>query len=144
MADSMDQVVHAMLETPAAGKVLIQSLNDSVVLTRQGLTGVLAQQLHHSCYGQGPVTAPHVPSQHLRVTSGDMTLTGDAYIGAIKIRGNLVSTALRSARGCPNHDTDATAAADQSPWVTSYRCVLGLMQWALQGTTRRLIWCRKD
>ena len=33
-----------------------------------------------------------------------MTLNGHAYIGAIKIRGNLVSTALRSARGCPNHD----------------------------------------
>ena len=93
-----------MLETPAAGKVLIQSLNDSVVVTRQGLTGVLAQQLHHSCYGQGLATAPHVPSQHLRVTLGDMTLNGDAYIGAIKIRDNLVSTALRSARGCPNHD----------------------------------------
>ena len=64
MADSMDPVVHAMLETPAAGKVLLQSLNDSVVVTRQGLTGVLAQQLHHSCYGQGLATVPHVPSQH--------------------------------------------------------------------------------
>ena len=64
MADSMDPVVHAMLETPAAGEVLIQSLNDSVVVTRQGLTGVLAQQLHHSCYGQGLATVPHVPSQH--------------------------------------------------------------------------------
>ena len=51
MADSMDPVVHAMLETTAAGEVLIQSLNDSVVVTRQGLTGLLAQQLHHSCYG---------------------------------------------------------------------------------------------
>ena len=91
MADSMDPVVRAMLETLAAGKVLIQSLNDSVVVTR-----------HHSCYGQGLATAPHVPSQHLWVTSGDMTLNGHAYIGAIKI--NLVSTALRSARGCPNHD----------------------------------------
>ena len=98
----MDPVVHSMLETPAADKVLIQSLNDSVVVTRQGLTGVSAQQLHHSCYGQGLATAPHVPSQHLWVTSGDMTLNGHAYIGAIKI--NLVSTALRSARGCPNHD----------------------------------------
>ena len=100
----MDPVVHAMLETPAAGKVLIQSLNDSVVVTRQGLTGVLAQQLHHSCYGQRLATAPHVPSQHLWVTSGDMTLNGHAYIGAIKIKGNLVSTALRSARGRPDHD----------------------------------------
>ena len=74
MANSMDPVVHAMLETPAAkGKVLIQSLNDSVVVTRQGLRGVLAQQLHHSCDGRGLATAPHVPTQHLWVTSGDDT-----------------------------------------------------------------------
>ena len=59
----MDPVVHAMLETPAAGEVLIQSLNDSVVVTRQGLTGVLAQ-LHHSCYGQGLATAPHIPRSY--------------------------------------------------------------------------------
>ena len=64
MADSMDPVVHAMLETLAAGEVLTQSLNDSVVVTRQGLTGVLAQQLHHSCYGQGLATAPHIPRSY--------------------------------------------------------------------------------
>ena len=33
-----------------------------------------------------------------------MTLNGQAYIGAIKIRGNLVATALRSARGRPQTD----------------------------------------
>ena len=72
--------------------------------TRQGLRGVLAQQLNRSCNGRGLATAPHLPPQHLWVTSGDMTLNGYAYIGAIKIRGNLVSTALRSARGHPDHD----------------------------------------
>ena len=72
--------------------------------SRQGLRGVLAQQLNRSCNGRGLATAPHVPPQHLWVTSGDMTLNGYAYIGAIKIRGNLVSTALRSARGRPDHD----------------------------------------
>lgn len=33
-----------------------------------------------------------------------MTLNGHAYIGAIKIRGNLVATALRSVRGLPHTD----------------------------------------
>jgi len=46
------------------------------------------------------MTALHVPAQHLWVTSGDRTLNGHAYIGPI----NLVSTALRSARGHPDHD----------------------------------------
>ena len=96
-----------MLETPAARLVLRAkqtTLHGSVVETRQGLRGVLAQQLNRSCNGQGLATAPHVPPQHLWVTLGDMTLNGYAYIGAIKIRGNLVSTALRSARGRPDHD----------------------------------------
>ena len=43
-------------------------------------------------------------AQHQRVTSGDTTLNGHAYIGAIKIRGNLVATALRLARGRPHTD----------------------------------------
>ena len=48
--------------------------------------------------------APEVSVEHQWVTSGDMTLNGDDYIGVIKIRGNLVSTALRSVRGRPQHD----------------------------------------
>lgn len=96
-----------LLETPAARKVLRAkqtSLNGTVVATRQGLGSVLAQQLHSSCDGRGLATAPQVPAQHQWVTSGDMTLNGHAYIGAIKIRGNLVATALRSARGCSHTD----------------------------------------
>ena len=107
MALSPDPVVCAMLETPAARKVLRAkqtSLHVTVVATRQGLRSVLAQQLHSSCDGQGLATAPQVPAQHQWVTSGDMTLNGHVYIGAIKIRGNLVATALRSARGHPHTD----------------------------------------
>ena len=46
MANSPDLAVRAMLETPAAGKVLRAkqtTLNGSVVATRQGLRGALAQ-----------------------------------------------------------------------------------------------------
>ena len=96
-----------MLETPAARKVLRArqtSLNDTVVATRQGLRSALAQQLYSSVNGRGLAPAPQVPAQHRWVTSGDMTLNGHAYIGAIKIRGNLVATALRSARGRPQTD----------------------------------------
>ena len=54
MAMSLDLVVRAMLETPAASKVLRvkqTSLNGTVVVTRQGLRSVLAHQLHSSCDG---------------------------------------------------------------------------------------------
>ena len=107
MATSPDPVVRAMLETPAARKVLRArqtSLNGTVVATRQGLKGVLAQQLYSSVDGRGLAPAPQVPAQHRWVTAGDMTLSGHAYVGAIKIRGNLVATALRSARGRPQTD----------------------------------------
>ena len=40
----------------------------------------------------------------------------------------------------PTMTSDATAAADQSPWVTSYGCVLRLVHRTLQGTTVSLIW----
>ena len=96
-----------MLETPAARKVLRArqtSLNGTVVASRQGLRAVLAQQLYSSVDGRGLAPAPQVPAQHRWVTAGDMTLSGHAYVGAIKIRGNLVATALRSARGRPHTD----------------------------------------
>ena len=107
MAMSPDPVVRAMLETPAARKVLRArqtSLNGTVVATRQGLRSVLAQQLYSSVDGRGLAAAPQVPAQHQWVTSGDMTLNGHAYIGAIKVWGNLVATALRSARRRPQTD----------------------------------------
>ena len=107
MAMSPDPVVRAMLETPAARKVLRArqtSLNGTVVATRQGLRSLLAQQLYSSVDGRGLAPAPQVPAQHQWVTAGDMTLNGHAYVGAIKIRGNLVATALRSARGRPHTD----------------------------------------
>ncbi|CAH3170888.1 unnamed protein product [Porites evermanni] len=98
MAMSPDPVVCAMLETPATHKVLRAkqtSLNGTVVATRQGLRSVLAQQLHSLCDERGLATAPQVPAQNQWVTSGDMTLNGHTYIGAIKIRGNLVATAYQ-------------------------------------------------
>ena len=47
---------------------------------------------------------PHISPEVTHRCCEGTTLNGHAYIGAIKIKGNLVSTALRSARGCPNHD----------------------------------------
>ncbi|CAH3108951.1 unnamed protein product, partial [Porites lobata] len=48
--------------------------------------------------------ASQLPAQHQWVTSGDTTPNGHAYIRAIKIRGNLVTTTLRLARGRPHTD----------------------------------------
>ena len=140
MALSLDPVVRAMLQTPAARKVLRArqtSLNDTVVATRQGLRSALAQQLYSSVNGRGLAPAPQVPAQHRWVTSGDMTLNGHAYIGAIKIRGNLVATALRSV---PKLTSDVTAVAGLRTCHIYCSRVLGHIHLALRGTIRSLIW----
>ena len=65
MALSLDPVVRAMLETPAARKVLRArqtSLNDTVMATHQGLRSALAQQLYSSVNGRGLAPAPQVPA----------------------------------------------------------------------------------
>ena len=137
MAMSPDPVVCAMLETPAARKVLRArqtSLNGTVVATRQGLRSALPQQLYSSVNGRGLAPAPRVPAQHRWVTAGDMTLNGHAYVGAIKIRGNLVATALRSARGHPQTDIRCDCCGRPCPTYCSR--VLGHMHLALRGTTR--------
>ena len=137
MAMSPDPVVCAMLETPAARKVLRArqtSLNGTVVATRQGLRSALPQQLYSSVDGRGLAPAPQVPAQHRWVTAGDTTLNGHAYVGAIKIRGNLVATALRSARGHPQTDIRCDCCGRPCPTYCSR--VLGHMHLALRGTTR--------
>ena len=137
MAMSPDPVVCAMLETPAARKVLRArqtSLNGTVMATRQGLRSALPQQLYSSVNGRGLAPASQVPAQHRWVTAGDMTLNGHAYVGAIKIRGNLVATALRSARGRPQTDIRCDCCGRPCPTYCSR--VLGHMHLALRGTTR--------
>ena len=114
LADSEDSVIRALTLTPAA-KQLIESqarprrLNGTIVTSTHGLKSVLAQTLHQSVDGCGLSDAALVLQQHLWVNSGTRVLSGSIYVGAVKIRGNLMATALRKSRGrelssvCPTH-----------------------------------------
>ena len=105
MAESQDPVMSAILQTPAALGLLKHrqtTLDGSVVATRRGLRGLLANQLHRSVDGRGLAPASRVPKQHQWVTAGTTISSGGAFVGAIKIRGGLVATALRTSRGFPN------------------------------------------
>ena len=107
LAESQDPVISAMINTPAAVRLLKAkqtTLDGSVVATRQGLRGLLANQLHCSVDGRGLVRSSQVPSQHRWVTAGTTNVRGGAFVNAIKIRGGLVATALRRSRGFPNYD----------------------------------------
>ena len=70
-----------------------------MITSLRGLKSVLAQTLHQSVDGRGLSDAALVPQQHLWVSSGTPVLSGSAYVGAVKIRGNLMATPLRKSRG---------------------------------------------
>ena len=103
LADSEDPAIQALLETPAASQ-LIESqtrprqLNDTIVTSTRCLRSALAQTLYQSVDRHGLVAASLVPQQHLWASSGTPVLSGPAYVGAVKIRGNLMATALRNSR----------------------------------------------
>ena len=106
IAESQDPVISAMINTPAAIRLLKAkqtTLDGSVVATRQGLRGLLANQLHRSVDGRGLVKSSQVPNQHRWVTAGTTNVGGGAFVNAIKIRDGLVATALRS-RCFPSYD----------------------------------------
>ena len=104
LADSEDSVIRALTPTPAA-KQLIESqarprrLNGTIVTSTRGLKSVLAQTLHQSVDGRGLSDAALVLQQHLWVSSRTQVLSGSIYVGAVKIRRNLMATALRKSRG---------------------------------------------
>ena len=67
--------------------------------------------------------ASQVPQQHQWLEKPNCALTGADYIGAIKLRGNLMKVPLRATRGCVAaiSTSDACGGLDRSG--TSYRCV---------------------
>ena len=104
LVDSEDPAIQALLVTPAA-RQLIESqtrsrqLNDTVVTSTRCLRSALAQTLYQSLDGRGLVDVSLVLQQHLWVSSGSPVLSGSAYVGAVKIRGNLMATALHKSHG---------------------------------------------
>ena len=115
------------------------TLNSRVMTSSRDLKTTLATMLHRTVDGRGLVHSLRVPECHRWVNpvmSGGTPNTAGSYISAIRVRGNLIGTALRSSRADPRPSQLATAAAGRSPWLISYRCVRGLMLPVSPGTTR--------
>lgn len=94
-----------------------RSYAGTLINSKQSLRDALAQTLHRSTDGCGLAASSQVPRQHQWLREPPQTLTGAVYIGAIKIRGNLMPTVLRAARGRPCASTacDACGAQDGLP-----------------------------
>jgi len=74
------------------------------ILTKSSVDRSLQEMLHTSVDGRGLKWNSLVPSVNNWVTDGTGLLTGSDYIQAIKVRGNLLETRMRGARG--RHDGD--------------------------------------
>lgn len=90
------------------GSVPLQ-VAETAVCDKNGLKRALARGLHHSVDGRGLSQSRHVPSVNKWVDFPTHVMSGANYIGAIKIRGNLMATAARMARGRPQRDVACDA-----------------------------------
>ena len=106
---SSDPVIAAMLRSASASAGLgrqtcRKSLNGREITSSQDLKATLAEMLHHSVDGRGLANASQVPECNRWVNpmfgSVDHNITS-SYLSAIKVRGNLIGTALRRSRGRP-------------------------------------------
>ena len=80
------------------------TLNSRVMTSSRDLKTTLATMLHRTVDGRGLVHSSRVPECHRWVNpvmSGGTPNTAGSYISAIRVRGNLIGTALRSSRGRP-------------------------------------------
>ena len=68
----------------------------------ESLRATLAEELHSSVDGRDLEQSDLVPSQHHWVARATGLLSGAHYISAFKVRGNLLHSAARAARGRPH------------------------------------------
>ena len=109
-----DPVVAAVVGSSSIANVLRrdsvpQQVGGVSVCEKKGLRRALVHGLHGSVNGRGLRHSAEVPSVHSWVEISSHLMSGANYIGAIKIRGNLMSTAARMARGRPLHDVHCYA-----------------------------------
>ena len=109
---SSDPVIAAMLRSALASAGLARqtrrkSLNGREI-TSHNLKATLAEMLHHSVDGRGLANALQVPECNRWVNpmfgGVDHNITS-SYVSAIKVRGNLIGTALRRSRSRPQAST---------------------------------------
>ena len=101
---SNDPVIREMLSTDCAESLLARqrepSRNGGMQITSpESLQVALATDLHSSVDGRGLRKSDLVPHQHQWVADATSLLSGANYIGKVKVRGNLLSSAVRAARG---------------------------------------------
>ena len=111
---SEDPVIQAILVMPQRSASLLKqgtsrSFCGTVVSSKQCLRSALARSLHESVDGCGLALASQVPQQHQWLEKPDSALTGADFIGAIKVRGNLMNVPLRAARGRVDASTTCDA-----------------------------------
>ena len=86
------------------------------VTSPAGLVRAAAAALHGSCDGRGLANSREGEKYHRWVNSGSGLMSGQDYISAIKIRGNLVATPARCARGRPEANF-ACGCKLQAAWL---------------------------
>ena len=69
------------------------------IASGSSLLAALVTDLHSSVDGRGLRESDLVPPQHQWVAEGTNLLCSVNYIGAVKVRGNLLPTAVRTSRG---------------------------------------------
>ena len=104
---SNDPVIREMLSTDSAESLLARQREPShyggvEITTGEGLRASLATDLHSSEDGRGLRESDLVPHQHQWVAESTGLLSGANYIGALKVRGNLLHSAVHAARGRPH------------------------------------------
>ena len=104
---SDDPVICEMLSTDGAESLLARQreptrYREVQITNRESLRVALATDLHSSVDGRGLRESDLVPHQHRWVNQASGLLSGANYIGAVKVRGNLLPSAVRAARGRPH------------------------------------------
>ena len=104
---SDDPVICEMLSTDGAESLLARQreptrYREVQITNRESLRVALATDLHSSIDGRGLRESDLVPHQHHWVNEASGLLSGANYIGAVKVRGNLLPSAVRAARGRPH------------------------------------------
>ncbi len=92
------------------------------ICNKENLKRALAYGLHRSVDGSGLNKCSQVSIANKWVDSPTHLMSGANYISAIKVRGNLMATAGRMARGRPQRDVACDAWVAPSHWDTFCRC----------------------
>ena len=110
LSKSSDEVIQAMQRSAGFRRELRKcsqpaTLADVAITSSDALRRGLAASLHQSVDGRGLAAASYVNPIHSWVVDPRIDMSGKDYIGAIQLRGNLLYSAVRAARGRPQRET---------------------------------------